>query len=358
VLAFTLNQKNLYGLLTMINRLNHTLHQYFLGVLLLAHAVGYYLPAFGQWIRHVQLSHITWLDGSTLQVTVPVLLLSTLLFNAGLGVQTSELKTVAQKPLVLLLGLAGNLLAPIAFGILVFAFSRHWHSAQEIQQILMGLAIVASMPIAGSSTAWAQNGNGNLALSLGLVVFSTLLSPFLTPFVLHGFGWLTMGDYSSDLHELATTGAGAFLSLSVVLPSLAGIGLKMLTGNTLNRLKPYLKLVNTVCLLTLIYSNAALVLPQTFIRPDWDFLLLIMLITSLLCISAFTLGWIIAKVLKTSDSEKTSLMYGLGMNNNGTGLVLSSLSLADHPAIMLPIVFYNLTQQIVAGVVDKWQNKA
>ncbi len=45
-------------------------------------------------------------------------------------------------------------------------------------------------------------------------------------------------------------------------------------------------------------------------------------------------------------------MFGLGMNNNGTGLVLVSVALADHPDVMLPIIFYNLAQHLVASAVD------
>ena len=37
------------------------------------------------------------------------------------------------------------------------------------------------------------------------------------------------------------------------------------------------------------------------------------------------------------------------MNNNGTGLVLASIALADHPQVMLPIIFYNLVQHLVAS---------
>jgi bile acid:Na+ symporter, BASS family len=44
-----------------------------------------------------------------------------------------------------------------------------------------------------------------------------------------------------------------------------------------------------------------------------------------------------------------ALMYGLGMNNNGTGLVLASLTLAAYPRVMVPIIFYNLVQHVVAG---------
>ena len=47
-------------------------------------------------------------------------------------------------------------------------------------------------------------------------------------------------------------------------------------------------------------------------------------------------------------------MFGLGMNNNGTGLVLASMALADHPGVLLPIIFYNLVQHLIAGLVDHW----
>jgi hypothetical protein len=32
-------------------------------------------------------------------------------------------------------------------------------------------------------------------------------------------------------------------------------------------------------------------------------------------------------------------MFGLGMNNNGAGLALASMTLAAHPRVMLPIIF-------------------
>ena len=47
-------------------------------------------------------------------------------------------------------------------------------------------------------------------------------------------------------------------------------------------------------------------------------------------------------------------MFGLGMNNNGSGLVLASTTMADHPNVLLTIVAYNLVQQVVAGIADHW----
>ena len=65
--------------------------------------------------------------------------------------------------------------------------------------------------------------------------------------------------------------------------------------------------------------------------PDYDFLGVMPFIATALCAFAFGAGWLLAKILKAGPAEQHSLMFGLGMNNNGAGLVLASLALADHP---------------------------
>ena len=94
-------------------------------------------------------------------------------------------------------------------------------------------------------------------------------------------------------------------------------------------------------------------LPQAIAVPDPDFLAAILAVTQMLCAVAFAAGWVIARLRKSDESEKVALMFGLGMNNNGTGLVLASMALADHPQVLLPIIFYNLVQHLVAGVVNQ-----
>src|SRR5262249_1655454 len=156
--------------------------------------------------------------GEKTTVSLPMLMLAFLILNAGLGAQTGELKKLVRSPLPLLAGLSANVLGPIAYIFAIAQTLRLWHNPDEVQNILVGLALVASMPIAGSSTAWSQNANGNLTLSLGLVLLSTFLSPVTTPVALHSVGWLATGDYAEDLHELAAGGTGGFLVLSVLLP--------------------------------------------------------------------------------------------------------------------------------------------
>ena len=106
--------------------------------------------------------------------TAPMLMLAFLLFVAGLGVKLDELRKVLHRPRLLIGGLAANVIYPIAITVALSAALSGWHNGDEAQSILVGLAIIGAMPIAGSSTAWSENVDGNLVLSLGLVWTSTL----------------------------------------------------------------------------------------------------------------------------------------------------------------------------------------
>ena len=165
------------------------------------------------------------------------------------------------------------------------------------------------------------------------MLVSTLLSPLTTPLGLHAVGFFARGDYAEDLHEVAAGGAGAFLALAVILPSLLGIALRGLVGERrVAAAKPMLKLFNIGVLLLLNYSNASSSLPQAIARPDPDFLAATLAIVVGLCALMFAAGWAIARLIRAGREGRVSLMFGLGMNNNGTGLVMASMALGGPPA--------------------------
>jgi BASS family bile acid:Na+ symporter len=345
-------QKKRHGM-QMIAKLQHTIHQYFIWIVNLSYLAAAFFPSFGLSVRSFSLPSIHILN-TTIALNVPSILLAILLFNAGLGTKARELMNLARDPGLLAGGLATNVLAPLAFIAAVSVVMRRWHNPDELQQILTGLALIAAMPIAGASTAWSQNANGNLGLSLGLILTTTILSPVLTPIILHTAGFVTTGDYSEDLHELASDGAGAFLGVWVIMPSLLGLFFHRSIGEKWAAfISPYVKLANSAILIILNYSNAALSLPSVFAHPDIDFLLLILATVGFLCVSMFGAGLWLARIFNSDRGSTASMMFGLGMNNNGAGLVLASLSLSDHPGIMLPIIIYNLLQHLIASLADK-----
>jgi BASS family bile acid:Na+ symporter len=329
---------------------SHFLHEKLLWFLLACYAIAAVVPGPGLWLRGVSLGEY---DREGTRITLPMVMLALLLLSAGLGVKPSELRRLLRRPAVLLVGLFANLLVPI---VLIFATRqglRLWHSPHEVQTILVGLALIGSMPVAGSSTAWAQNSNGDLALSLGLVLFSTALSPLTTPVALHAVALMASGEHAQALHALAANGTEVFLLLCVVAPSLLGLVLRWGLGEArVAALRPAVRLLTTLDLLLLSYANAAVSLPQAVAEPDWDFLGLTLGVAAGLCVLAFASGALLGRLLRLEPGRVTALVFGLGMNNNGTGLVLAGVALAAYPGVMLPIIVYNLVQHIVAGVAD------
>jgi BASS family bile acid:Na+ symporter len=329
------------------------LHHRLLWLLVGCYLIAAFIPGPGLWLRSVELS-----AGTDIRISLPSVLLGLLLFNAGLGVQASRLWMIIRRPTTLLVGVLANLFLPVACILGTATTMQLWHNPRETQEILIGLALIASMPVAGSSTAWVQNADGDLVLSIGLVVLSTCLSPITTPMVLHAVGWMAHGEYSDALHTLAAGEVSGFLAAYVLAPSLAGIAFRALLGETrIVRLRPHLKLMSSVVLLVLCYANAAVALPQTIRNPDWDYLAVMLVIVIGMCAIGFAAGAVIGRTIRADRSQQASLIFGLGMTNNGTGLVVAAGALSHMPAIMLPIIFYNLIQHVVAGFVDHfWLN--
>lgn len=337
--------------------LSQFVHHHLLWFLIGAYAIAAVSPTVGLWLRKTSFGDMTLFQEKT-HISLLMIMLALLMFNAGLGVKTSHLRAVMQKKRVLFAGLAANLAIPMAYIFGVTLVMRLWYEPDEAQHILIGLALVAAMPIAGASTAWAQNSNGNLALSLGLVLFSTVLSPIVTPVALQVFGEMAAEEYEAVLQGLAAYGSGTFLGLWVVLPSLLGLLLRLTVREAwLTAVMPSIKLINSIDLVLLNYSNASVSLPQAVADRDLDFLAVTVSIVTGLCLTAFASGYGLSRLFKVDQAERASLMYGLGMNNNGTALVLASLALAAYPRVMVPIIFYNLVQHLVAGTVHEVTGK-
>ncbi len=335
-----------------IETLSHFLHAQFLWLLIGVYVLAGFVPAPALSLRRLSFGDVA-LFGQSMRLSLPAVLLALLLANAGLGTRSTEVRRLLYRPGALIAGLLANLVVPVAFIFVMTLAMRAWHNPEEVQEILVGLALVASMPIAGSSTAWSQNADGDVALSLGLVLLSTFLSPLTTPLALNAIGLMARGVYAQQLHTLAQMGTGLFLALCVALPSALGLfGRRVLGERRANAARPGLKLFNSVAILLLCYMNAAVSLPDTVANPDWDFLTVMLVIVTTLCLAGFAAGWLLAHLLKVDRAQQAALMFGLGMNNNGTGMVLAAATLAAYPRVMLPIIFYNLLQHLVAGAVN------
>jgi BASS family bile acid:Na+ symporter len=310
------------------------------------------VPGPGRWLRDVSFGAVS-LGGEKTALSLPTLMLAYLLFNAGLGVQTAQLRHLLRDPKPLFGGLVANLLVPVAFIAGTSRLTGEWLSADQAGSIVVALTLIASMPVASTSTLWSQAGDGNLALSLGLVVLSVLFSPLTTPAVFRAGGLLARGDYAAVLHGLGDRDAEAFLILAVIVPSVLGLATKTALGEArVTPAKPLLKLVGLVNFLVLIYANASAALPQVVADLDFGFLAVTLAVAAGLCVTTFTAGWGVARLLRADRGQQRALVFGLGMTNNQVAQVLAAAVLVSHPLVIVPILTHTLVQQLAAGAAD------
>ena len=328
-------------------RFSHFLHRYFLALLISSYVLGGLFPEFGKVIRHISLGQIS-VSGETTSFSMGMLMLGILLFNAALSLE--RVRDLIRTPRFLVAGLAANLFLPVVVLYFTSYAMSFWSTSEHLQAVIVALALLSAVPVAGSATAYTQNTEGDVPLSIGLVLLSTFLSPWLMPISLHLVNYFSFGDYTPALLQLERGAPTLVLFLTVLLPSVLGLGMRPLLGTQrIKSFKPTLKLLNSTCLLLLNYTMASIALPQVFASPDWGFLATALGFGSLLCAIDFMSGWWIARILRAKTAQCLALMFGVGMNNNGTALVLASLAFVNSPKILVPMIFYNLVQNVIAS---------
>jgi BASS family bile acid:Na+ symporter len=337
----------------ILSRLSQHMQRRILWLLVGTYLLATLWPAPGLWLRAATLGRISF-SGEALRITLPAIMLAFLLFNAGLAIRLDELGNLMRRPLPLAIGLIANLTLPAMYVVAAILLMRTCHPPEvdELQDMLGGLALIACVPVAGSSTAWAQNADGDMPLSVGLVIFSTLLAPLTAPLSLSCLRPFAIGGYAAGLARLGTASGAVLLVTSVLLPACAGLAARQLVGmGRETGLLPILKPLNLVTLLVLNYANAAVALPQLADDPDSHFLSVAFALALGLCLMLFLAGRALASLFHLGRAQGISLMFGLGMTNNGTGLVLAATALPEYPRIVMPILIYNLIQHLMAGAV-------
>lgn len=324
------------------------IHDHFLWLLVASYLLAAVLPGPGLLLRK-----FSWGNPYAGEITAPMLLLALLLFCAAAVVRWEQVWHLLERPGVLLVALIATWLVPCVFVSLLGGTLPQWLGVEATSGMMVGLALVAAMPVANSSVAWTQNSRGNVALGLGLIVLTIVLSPVATPQMLKLMGFALSDEATAQCEQLVKRFSGTFFIVWVILPSLAGMLVNRVAGAAaMTRHRGTIRLVSAIALLALNYTNASLAMPQVFERAAPR----IILITSLLAVALQLLGVVTAWVMSQSmslDKESTiALMFAFSMKHTGLALVLAGEVLESEPRVILLIVLATLLQHILAAIVD------
>lgn len=329
--------------------------RYLIWLLLGVYAVATVLPGPGARLAKFDLGPLL---GLSERATAPLLMVSLLLFLAALAVDVKDLRTLLQRPGLLLASLIAVWLGPAltvaAAGSIVPTFVNGAITDSALSGLLLGLILVAAMPVANSSVAWTQQSGGSLPWSLGLVVTSILISPWVAPLLMRWMGLSLSGQETEAVENLVRSFSGASLIIWVLLPTAAGLLLrKVLGADRLAEYSAHRQLASAAILLALNYATGSLALPEFFEHPSTAVLIVVAAAALMLALSGVALATLLAAVMSLDHPTRDALRYALSMKHTGLALALAVTMLGDQAEALLVIVIATPTQHAVAALVDR-----
>jgi BASS family bile acid:Na+ symporter len=336
------------------DRLAQFVRRRFLWLLLTSYALSVVWTAPGLAMRKWDWSPA---NGTNVPLSFTLVLLAVMLFSAALLTDVSQIRLVSRHPIVLLTAIVAVWLGPAMLVIAADWLIPATIGGTATSGLLVGLALVATMPVANSSVGWTQNAEGNLGLALALVVLSILLCPWVTPNLLNLLGMSLSAKERAYCEALVGQFSGWFFIVWVILPTAAGLAFRfLLTPPRVERIACWFVLASAAALWMLNYINSALAFPR--IREASAALLgATVALAAATSLVGLALGWALARIIYVKPQTQAALMFGLSMKHTGLALILAGAVLADQPLAILFIVLTTLTQHFLAGMVQWWMQR-
>lgn len=253
-------------------------------------------------------------------------------FTGALGINAKDFIGVVKKPLPILVFLVSfHILMPVlAWGLASLVFPND-------KAMVTGIVLLFSIPTAVSGSIWATIHNGNMPLTITIILVDTLLAPFLTPAIVSFF--------MKQSVEIDTSGMFLSLLWMVVIPSIIGICINQLSkGKIPQKITPVCKPTSKIALLLVIIINAARI--RHSIGEFESVFFLAGGVSLVLAFSGFVIGAFSGRLLKLPRPDSVSLMYASGMRNISAALVLALTYF--EPRAGIPIVIGIVFQQTLA----------
>jgi BASS family bile acid:Na+ symporter len=253
------------------------------------------------------------------------------MLGMGLTLSVEDFKAIARMPGSVALGfVAQYTIMPLA----------GWATAKMLRLepgLAVGIILVASCPGGMASNMITYLARANVALSVVLTLFSTLLAFFFTPM------WTSKlaGQYVPvDAWGLCKSA----LQLTIA-PVLIGVLIRWKLPRTADRIGlagPTIAVVAFVCVTGGIVAASAEAIAKNFG--------VLALAAFVLHILGFGVGYLVPKMLRYPESVARTVSIEVGMQNGGMAASLARLHFSSMPLAAAAGVFSGVMQNIIGGI--------
>lgn len=204
--------------------------------------------------------------------------------------------------------------------------------------LVCGVVLEYSVPIAVVCAMWTNMLGGDPALSLATILVSTVAAPFTIPLTLHALlGQTIEVDAARMMGEMI---------VSIALPALAGTAANDLThGRAARELSPVIAPAAKIALVLVILTNSTGVAP--YVRNLTPTLVAVAAFICAFSAGGYAIGLLAARVMRRPYDQTASMTYLVGMRNISAGAVIAGEYFPGE--VMFPVVIGTLFQQVLAA---------
>ena len=279
---------------------------------------------------------------NTIFIVLPILTL--LMFDLGLALKPDDFRLFVHRPHALLAGLIGQI---VLLPLIAWAIGTVFH----IQPLFfLGIMLIACSPGGSSSNVFSMLAGGDVALSVSLTAFSSVITLLTGPAVMD---WATQAvGTAADIH----LPVGNLLVQNLVLmavPILIGLFISVKWASTAQRLHSVLKRLAFPCLI-LLATVFFVQHRETIVR---EFPALGLCVTVLILLSMGS-GVLMSWLMRLSGREQRTIVIEIGMQNAAQAITVASSPFVFNNEVMaIPAIIYALMMNVIlltyVGVVKR-----
>lgn len=272
------------------------------------------------------------MEFNSILIVLPIL--TVLMFDLGLTLRFSDFVEIFKKPKAMIAGLAGQL---IILPLVALCIGSLCHLQSEF---FIGIMLIACCPGGSSSNVFSKLAKGDVALSVSLTAFSSIITLFTLPLIM----------------QMATTRLGEAVGISLpvgnllkqnlitmLLPILAGIFLRYYAEEVALKIDKVL----SKCAFPALMLLAAIFFIQNN-RVIIDNFSTLGLAAGGLILGSILVAAVLSLIFRLRKTEKRTIVIEVGMQNAAQAIaVATSPFVFANAVIATPSIIYALLMNLV-----------
>ena len=278
----------------------------------------------------------TYWGFNTMKLVKPLIQL--IMFGMGTKLSAGDFTRELKRPKGLLIGTF------LVFTIMPVAGLLIARSFGFEPEVAAGVILIGSCPGGVASNVMTFLANGNLALSVSITTFATLISPVITP--------LLMKIFAGKLIDIDFIGMMISIFKLIILPVVAGLIVnKLLRGRKkwLDRILPLFSMCAILIFVTIVvahYRDKLLVVGLALIGAS--------IVHNFL---GYITGYWSSKAIGLSERDCRTVAIEVGLKNGGMGMGIAIDVLKSPDAALAPIIFGKWMNISGSTLANYWRQK-